>query len=75
MRRLMHNGLRVVLQFQGAFAFDSVPANTGYTLTVSLAGYETMARSAVPSFETRPTSAVTRVFDALWGAPQDEGRR
>jgi hypothetical protein len=26
-----------------------------------------------PSFETRPNSAFTRVFDALWGAPQDEG--
>src|SRR5436305_1314049 len=28
--------------------------------------------SAWPSFETRPISAVTRVCDALWGAPQDE---
>src|SRR3954451_12625901 len=27
-----------------------------------------------PSFETRPISAVTRVFDALRGAPQDEAR-
>jgi large repetitive protein len=32
---------------QGAFAFDSVPANTNYTLTVSLTGYETVTRSAV----------------------------
>jgi hypothetical protein len=28
-----------------------------------------------PSFETRPISAFTRVFDALWDAPQDEGLR
>ena len=32
---------------QGAFALDSVPANTNYTLTVSLAGYETTVRSGI----------------------------
>ena len=32
-----------------------------------------MAKRSGPSFETRPISAVTRVCDALWGAPQDEG--
>ena len=37
----------VLTDAQGGFALDSVPANTGYTLTVSLAGYETMARNAV----------------------------
>jgi len=31
-----------------------------------------MATSPEPSFETRPKSAFTRVFNALWGAPQDE---
>ncbi len=31
-----------------------------------------MVRSSAPSFETRPISAVTRVCDALWAAPQDE---
>ncbi|MEO7423570.1 MAG: carboxypeptidase-like regulatory domain-containing protein [Fibrobacteria bacterium] len=31
----------------GAYAFDSVPANTNYTLLVSLSGYETITRNAV----------------------------
>src|SRR5262249_45479929 len=30
-------------------------------------------QSARPSFETLAISAFTRVFDALWLAPQDEG--
>lgn len=37
----------VMTDAQGAFAFESVPANTGYTLTVSLTGYQAMTRNAV----------------------------
>lgn len=37
----------VLTDAEGLYAFDSIPANTGYSLAVSLAGYQNMTRGSV----------------------------